>query len=99
MTSTQRRTYRAGDILGTTDGVCVVVTSDAESAEHLSCAGEPLAMMPPLPCGAAASDPGDSVRPGEILFDPATGLEVRCIRGGRGPLVHGGRAMVRRWPR
>jgi hypothetical protein len=96
MTSSQRRAYRAGQILGTAGGVCVVVICEAESDDVITCAGAPLVAERPLPCSTTYRHRAHDVRPGDVLWDPATGLELRCIRGGRGPLVHGGRAMVRR---
>ena len=96
MTAMQLRTYRSGQILGVPGGVCVVVTCPGRSAEELTSAGDVLVDERPLPCSApAASESGDDVRPGDRLRDRATGLEVRCVRGGRGPLTHGGRPMVR----
>lgn len=95
MTSTQLRTYRAGQILGVPGGVCVVVTAVAEWAEELTCAGDVLVDERPVRCSLPAGQPGDAVRPGDRLRDRLTGLELRCIRGGPAPLLHGGRPMVR----
>jgi hypothetical protein len=96
MTSTRPRPYRAGQILGVPGGVCVVVISGTDSDEDLVCAGETLVAERPVPCSAPGPSPMDGVRPGDVLWDPATGLEIRCIRGGRGPLLNGGRTMVPR---
>ena len=95
MTSLQVRTYRAGQILGVHGDVGVVVTSVGNAAGELTSAGEVLVDERPVPCGAVAAAPGDTIRPGERLRDRDTGLELRVIRGGRGPLLHGGRPMVR----
>jgi hypothetical protein len=97
MTSTQPRPYRAGQVLGVPGGVCVVVISGSDSDEDLVCAGETLVAERPVPCCAPGPSPIDGVRPGDVLWDPVTGLEIRCIRGGRGPLLNGGRTMVPRW--
>ena len=94
MTSLQVRTYRTGQILGVPGGVCVVVTSAGDAAGELSSAGDVLVDERPLPCGAVTVAPGDDIRPGDRLRDRATGLELRCIRGGRGPLLHGDRPML-----
>jgi hypothetical protein len=95
MTSTQLRSYRAGQILGVPGGVCVVVTSLAEWCDELTCGGEALVDERPVPCSLPAGQSGDDVRPGDRLRDRASGLELRCIRGGRGPVLHGDRPMVR----
>ena len=95
MTSTQLRTYRAGQILGVPDGACVVVTSVPDWAEELTCAGEVLVDERPVPCSRPVRQPADELRPGDRWRDRLTGLELRCIRGGRGPLRHGDRPMVR----
>lgn len=95
MTSTQLRTYRSGQILGVPGGVCVVVTCAGRAADELTCAGEVLVDERPVPCSSPISGPGDAVQPGDRLRDRTTGLELRRIRGGRGPLMHGARPMVR----
>jgi len=95
MTSTQLRTYRAGQILGVPGGVCVVVTSVGEWSDELTGAGERLVEDRPRPCSVPAGWSATDVRPGDRLRDRASGLEVRCIRGGPGPLLHGDRTMVR----
>jgi hypothetical protein len=94
MTSIQPRPYRTGQILGVAGGVCVVVIRRGDSGEDVYCAGEKLVGQRPPPCSAPAPRSIDGIRPGDLVWDPATGLEVRCIRGGPGPLVHGGRRMV-----
>jgi hypothetical protein len=96
MTSTRPRPYRSGQVLGVPGGVCVVVISCTDSDEDLVCAGETLVAERPVPCSAPGPSPMDGVRPGDVLWDPVTGLEIRCIRGGRGPLLNGGRTMVLR---
>lgn len=96
MTSTQPRPYRAGEILGMPDGVCVVVICGTDAGEDLECAGRKLLPQPPPRCSAGAPRSLGDVRPGAVLWDPATGVEIRCIRGGCGPIMHGGRAMVPR---
>jgi len=95
VTSMQLRTYRAGQILGVAGGVCAVVTATPRQAEELTCGGEVLVDERPVPCSMPVARPEDDVRPGDRWRDRATGLELRCIRGGRGPLLHGGRPMVR----
>jgi hypothetical protein len=61
----------------------------------LRCGGVPMVAAPPLPCGYH-SHPGFStaLRPGRRYRDPASGLEVRCLRAGRVPLTYAGRALV-----
>src|SRR3954471_18886611 len=94
MTSTQPWPYRTGQILGIDGRVFVVLIRRGESEEHITCAGEKLVGQRPPPCSAPAPRSIDGVRPGDLVWDPATGLELRCIRGGPGPLVHGGRTML-----
>jgi hypothetical protein len=96
MTSTRSRPYCRGQILGAAGGVCVVVISGGDVGEDVTCAGEKLVAQRAPPCSAPAASAVDGLRPGGVVWDPATGLELRCIRGGPGPLVHGGRTMVRR---
>ena len=97
MTTTRSRPYPIGQILGVAGGLRVVVISGGDFSEDVTCAGEKLVAQQPLRCSAPAPPSSvDDVRPGDVLWDPATGLELRCVRGGRGPLVHGGRTMVLR---
>jgi hypothetical protein len=74
MTSTQRQRYRSGEILGVADGVCVVVMCGTDAGEDLVCAGEELIPQRPPRCSAAAPHAPGDVRPGDVLWDPATGM-------------------------
>lgn len=94
-----RLPYRVGQVLGIDGGVCVVVTRAAGPAEALTSDGQPLVTVRPPACSAVQRGSDGEVRASDILCDPVVGLEVRCIRGGSGPLVHAGRTMVRRTPR
>jgi hypothetical protein len=96
MTWTQPRPYRAGETLGVAGGVGVVVLQGVDAGEDVACGGETLVGERPVPRSATAPQSLEGVRPGDVLWDPATGLEIRCVRGGPGPLLHGGRAMVLR---
>ncbi len=93
MTSTRSRAYRTGQILGVPGGVCAVVLNGGDFAEDVTCAGERLLPQRPDPCSTPAPYSAGDVRPGDVLRDPLTGLELRCIRGGPGPLAHGGRPL------
>jgi hypothetical protein len=90
------RTYPAGQILGIAGDVCVIVLRGGESGAELTCGEQPLVELSPPPCSVVQAARGDGPRAGEVLWDPLSGLELRCIRSGRRPLVVGDRVMVQR---
>ena len=89
-------THRAGQTLGVPDGICVVVTRAAHVPDQLHCEGQLLVDEHPPPCSAREEHAAADVQPGDVLWDPVSGFEVRCTRAGNGPLTFGGRPMLRR---
>jgi hypothetical protein len=84
MTATEQLcTYRAGQILGVVGDVCVVVLHGVELGEEVRCGGRPLVEQPPSPCSVAQRPKNRGPRPGDILWDPVAGLEMRSVRRGR----------------
>jgi hypothetical protein len=90
------RSYETGQILGIDGDVCVLVLRGVETADDVQCGGQPLVEQPPPPCSVAQTARGSGPRAGDVLWDPPTGLELRCIRAGHRPLAVGNRAMVHR---
>jgi hypothetical protein len=77
------RSYR--DPVG---GALILVLAAPQSPGVLRCNGVAMVPSRPLPCsyhsGICA---GTYLRPGRRYRDPASGLEVRCLRGGYGYLT------------
>lgn len=73
----------------TNGDVCVVVVRPGAD-EALFCAGE-LMSTDPVPAAAAAGEA--TIQIGKRYHDEETGLEVLCVKGGVGPLVHQGREL------
>jgi hypothetical protein len=89
-------TYRLGQTLGVPGDLCVVVIRVGDAAGRLAARGRLLVDERPPACSVRESPVGADVEPGVVMWDPATGFEVRCTRAGHGPLVFAGRTMVRR---
>ncbi|HUC21916.1 MAG TPA: hypothetical protein VMA73_04360 [Streptosporangiaceae bacterium] len=76
-------------------GVVVVVLTPPRWPGVLRCGG--VAMMParPLPCSYHSRNSlGKALRPGQRYRDSASGLEVRCVRGGNGRLTYVGQPLT-----
>ena len=89
-------TYRAGQTLGVPDGICVVITRTADVPGPLRYEGQLLVDENPPPCSTRTQRSTADVQPGDVLWDPETGFEVRCTRAGNGLLTLGERPMLRR---
>jgi hypothetical protein len=63
----------------------------------LRCGGVPMTASWPLPCGYHSRPCiGAALRPGRRYRDPASGLEVRCLRAGYGHLTYAGHALLKK---
>jgi hypothetical protein len=50
---------------------------------------------PPLPCGyRSRARVIMALRPGRLYREPASGLEVRCLRAGHGRLTYAGQTVA-----
>ena len=87
--------FSAGLHLGTQVSTATFVVLHAGSGSpHAMLDDAPLEPTPPVACSlSAARSPDDSVRGGSHFIDRATGLVLRCTRGGSGRLTVDGRAM------
>src|SRR3979411_1787044 len=75
-----------GATLGVPGGVAVLVTSPPGTRGELKCNDQVLVPQRPPACGAASA-PAGSIRAGDRLHDPASGLEVVCTNSGHGALT------------
>lgn len=89
-------TYRAGQIVGVPDGICVLIKRTANVPDQLLYEGQLLVDENPPACSTRAQRSTADVQPGDVLWDPETGFEVRCTRAGTGLLTFGERPMLRR---
>jgi hypothetical protein len=86
--------YRAGRTWGAPGGVAVLVTRETIEQGELTCDGEVLTPQAPPRCSEEPTASG-TIRPGDRLTDPGSGLEVLCTRGGQGLLAFRGKPMLR----
>jgi hypothetical protein len=87
--------FSAGVHLGTQVSTATFVVLHAGSGSPQARLDDaPLVPTPPVACSlSAAHSAGDSLRGGSHFIDRATGLILRCTRGGSGRLTVDGRAM------
>lgn len=83
----------AGGTLGIAGGVAVLVTCAPQPTDVLKCDGDVLTAQRPPACSASAGS--GTIRPGDSLTDPVSGLEVVCTRAGSGILTFAGRPLQR----
>jgi hypothetical protein len=69
----------------------VIVVRPPGAAVDLRCGGAPMLVAPDAPAGTATLDPahGTGTVLGKRYADPATGLELLCVKQGEGSLSIG----------
>jgi hypothetical protein len=71
------------------DGAVVLVLASPRWPGVLRCGGVAMVQGRPLPCSYhTGTGIGAVLRPGRRYRDPASGLEVRCLRAGSGHLSY-----------
>jgi hypothetical protein len=75
-------------------GAVVLVLTPPRWPGVLRCCGVPMVEGRLLPCGYHSRAAfGAALQPGRRYRDPASGLEVRCLRVGRGHLTYAGQPL------
>jgi hypothetical protein len=78
-------------------GAVVLVLMAPRWPGVLRCGGAPMVTSRPLPCGYHSRTRigfSTTLWPGRRYRDPASGLEVRCMRAGSGRLTYAGQPLT-----
>lgn len=90
-----RQDFRMGQTLGIRDGLRLMICHPPHTTGVLACENVPLANMRAVPCSEQLSGPVHAtIRPGQRMSDPVSGLEILCTRAGAGALTFGGRRLM-----
>jgi hypothetical protein len=69
-------------------GAMMLVLTAPALPGFLRCNGVPMVLAHPLPCSYSRGAVRGALEPGRCYRDAYTGIEVRCLRGGRGHLTY-----------